>query len=145
MQEVCSFLALERHTVAKYLDVLRSQGLINFKQAGMSKLWFATKHPFIEVLKNEDISDGIKSIADSVGRVAIVNKDYKVEWSNSGIKEAQCFEALAHSKERCQNCPASRTFKTGKVHEANIGETLVITRPLKDNKGNVVGIVEIRK
>ncbi|MDP6293595.1 MAG: MarR family transcriptional regulator [Candidatus Woesearchaeota archaeon] len=144
LQEVCTHCGLERHTMTKYLESLRSQGLVTFKQVGMSKVWWPTKHPLIEVLKNDSIALGIKSIADD-GEVAIVNKDFKVEWSNKGKTEKACHEVMGHSPEMCKNCPAHKAFSTGKSQSVTIKGQKVVTHPLKDEEGKVVSIVEVRK
>lgn len=39
MEEIAEKLALTRHTVAKYLEVLRAEGKIHYKKVGRSKLW----------------------------------------------------------------------------------------------------------
>jgi len=144
LQEVCSHCGLERHTMTKYLESLRSKGSVTFKQVGMSKVWFPTKHPLIEVLKNRDIASGIKSIADTAGNVAIVNKEFKVEWSNKGKPNKACHEIMGH-QDKCKNCPAHKAFSTGKSQSVTIKGQKVVAHPLKDEEGNVVSIVEVRK
>lgn len=39
MEEIADKLGLTRHTIAKYLEILRAEGLIHFKKIGRSKLW----------------------------------------------------------------------------------------------------------
>ncbi|NIM89364.1 MAG: GNAT family N-acetyltransferase [Candidatus Aminicenantes bacterium] len=39
MEEIAFQLGLTRHTVAKYLEILRAEGRIHFKKVGRSKLW----------------------------------------------------------------------------------------------------------
>lgn len=39
MEEIASKLGLTRHTVAKYLEILKAEGKIHYQKVGRSKLW----------------------------------------------------------------------------------------------------------
>jgi predicted transcriptional regulator len=39
VEEIAESLGMTRHTVAKYLDVLRAEGKVHFQQAGRTKIW----------------------------------------------------------------------------------------------------------
>jgi len=58
MEELAEKLGLTRHTVAKYLEVLRAEGKIHYHKVGRSKLWkdvFTAAN--IRLLKIEDLED----------------------------------------------------------------------------------------
>ena len=58
MEELAEKLRLTRHTVAKYLEVLRAEGKIHYHKVGRSKLWkdvFTAAN--IRMLKIEDLED----------------------------------------------------------------------------------------
>ena len=58
MEEMAEKLGLTRHTVAKYLEVLRAEGKIHYHKVGRSKLWkdvFTAAN--IRMLKIEDLED----------------------------------------------------------------------------------------
>jgi len=61
MEEIASELGLTRHTVAKYLEILRAEGKIHFQKVGRSKLWkeisTATN---IRILRMDDLEDILK-------------------------------------------------------------------------------------
>jgi GNAT superfamily N-acetyltransferase/biotin operon repressor len=64
MEELVEKLGLTRHTIAKYLEVLRAGGKIDFQRVGRSKLWkeiSATTN--IRLLRIEDIEDILKIVA----------------------------------------------------------------------------------
>jgi GNAT superfamily N-acetyltransferase/biotin operon repressor len=39
VEEIAGSLGMTRHTVAKYLDVLRAEGKVHFQKAGRTKIW----------------------------------------------------------------------------------------------------------
>ena len=39
VEEIAESLGMTRHTVSKYLDVLRAEGKVHFQQAGRTKIW----------------------------------------------------------------------------------------------------------
>lgn len=43
--ELESLTPYERHTISKYLLILRQEGLVEYKQAGPAKFWFLIKSP----------------------------------------------------------------------------------------------------
>ncbi|HDZ25710.1 MAG TPA: GNAT family N-acetyltransferase [Candidatus Aminicenantes bacterium] len=58
MEELADKLGLTRHTVAKYLEVLRAEGKIHYRKVGRSKLWkdiFTTTN--IRLLSMDDLDD----------------------------------------------------------------------------------------
>ena len=58
MEELAKKLGLTRHTVAKYLEILRAEGRIHYHKIGRSKLWkdiFTTTN--IRLLTIDDLDD----------------------------------------------------------------------------------------
>jgi len=69
MEEVGEKLGLTRHTVAKYLEVLRAEGKIHYSKVGRTKLWKDLSASLtIKLLGTEDLEE-ILSIADKIERV----------------------------------------------------------------------------
>lgn len=58
MEEIAEKLGLTRHTVAKYLEILRAEGKIHYRKVGRSKIWkdiFTAAN--IRLLKMDDLED----------------------------------------------------------------------------------------
>jgi len=67
-EEIAANLGLTRHTVAKYLEVLRAKNKIHYRKVGRTKLWktlFADIH--IRSLEKGDV-DTILEIMSNIGR-----------------------------------------------------------------------------
>ena len=68
MEEVGEKLGLTRHTVAKYLEVLKAEGKIHYSKIGRTKLWKDLSASItIKLLGNEDLEE-ILNIADKIER-----------------------------------------------------------------------------
>jgi ribosomal protein S18 acetylase RimI-like enzyme len=66
VEELAEQLSLTRHTVAKYLEVLRAEGKIHFKKIGRSKLWTdVSKTVSVRILGMDDL-DGILRIQEKI-------------------------------------------------------------------------------
>jgi ribosomal protein S18 acetylase RimI-like enzyme len=58
MEELADKLNLTRHTVAKYLEVLRAEGKIHYNKIGRTKLWTVVSAAFtIRLLGMDDLED----------------------------------------------------------------------------------------
>jgi GNAT superfamily N-acetyltransferase len=69
MEEVGEKLGLTRHTVAKYLEVLRAEGKIHYSKVGRTKLWKDLSASLtVKLLGTEDLEE-ILNIADKIERV----------------------------------------------------------------------------
>ena len=68
MEEVGEKLGLTRHTVAKYLEVLRAEGKIHYSKIGRTKLWKDRSAAIVtRLLDTEDLEEIIR-IADKIER-----------------------------------------------------------------------------
>lgn len=75
MEEVAEKLGLTRHTIVKYLEVLRAEGKIHYQQIGRSKLWKEISTDVKIRLLNMDDLDEILRIEEKVRK----QKNRKVE------------------------------------------------------------------
>lgn len=68
MEEVAEKLGLTRHTVAKYLEVLRAEGKIHYSKIGRTKLWKDVSAAItVRLLGPEDLENVLR-IAESIER-----------------------------------------------------------------------------
>lgn len=92
--------------------------------------------------------------------VTVIDSDYKIIRSNEAFRERfgqdvhgrHCFEVYKRRKRKCPHCPATMTFKDGKVHKSNqVGvsksgdrtDYIVATSPLTRGEGKVAHVIEI--
>ena len=68
MEEVGEKLGLTRHTVAKYLEVLRAEGKIYYSKVGRTKLWKDLSAAITVKLLGADDLEEILNIADKIER-----------------------------------------------------------------------------
>lgn len=58
MEEIAEKLGLTRHTVSKYLEILRAEGKIHFRKIGRTKLWKEiSTSASIRLLEMDDLED----------------------------------------------------------------------------------------
>jgi GNAT superfamily N-acetyltransferase len=68
IEEVADILGLTRHTVAKYLEILRAEGKIRYTKIGRTKMWKVVSATVVtKVLGMEDL-DEVLLIADKIER-----------------------------------------------------------------------------
>ncbi|HYD03732.1 MAG TPA: helix-turn-helix domain-containing protein [Alphaproteobacteria bacterium] len=155
INDIASSMNIDRHTAAKNLEVLRGQGLINYREAGKSKLWKLSASPLIDALQNKQNSiliDNFKDILHYVDEdINIQSKDLNTIWSNRTYNNKngqRCFERVGFA-EKCKDCPIEKTFKTGKSESAivnlNNRKVEIVTKPIKDSNNNIIAVVEIIK
>jgi GNAT superfamily N-acetyltransferase len=80
MEELADKLGLTRHTVAKYLEVLRAEGKIHYHKVGRSKLWkdiITTTN--IRLLNMDDLDD-ILQIEERIEKEQNLEKPEKMEY-----------------------------------------------------------------
>ncbi len=152
--EIAARLKKDRHTVAKNLESMRLQGLVEYREIGKSKVWKLSKVPFVATLQNNtSIATQFKTIIDNLdnldGSVTIQDPARKIIWANYKSNGLKCYEHHAKESSPCKNCPVEKTFRTGKPARAQMqwkhGSKEVITQPIKDNNNKTVAVVEIIK
>lgn len=150
ISEIATSTGIDRHTAAKRLDVMKSQGLVEYRNIGKSKVWKISKNPFITALNNNNsIINNFKDILKSVDdHVNIQSEDLKTIWTNKNLSKHRCYEVGGNDK-KCKNCPIEKTFKTGKPESAivewNNEKMKVLTRPILGSDNKPVAVVEIIK
>ncbi len=76
MEELSERLNLTRHTVAKYLEVLRAEGKIHYNQVGRTKIWTDVSAAVaIRFLGMDDLDDVLRIQAKIVGEQASDNTE----------------------------------------------------------------------
>jgi|SRR3989344_7411701 len=149
-QEIAKKLSLERHTASKYLEILQSKGLIECNLIGRTKLWFSSNSPILSIIR---YGNPVREVLNAFDEgITIMDENREVIWANNKMrKNSYCYES--YSKEHCKDCPAVKTFKTGKKHRAintytkngkNVSYEL-ITSPIKDNEQKTVAVMEVSR
>jgi ribosomal protein S18 acetylase RimI-like enzyme len=88
MEEVGEKLGLTRHTVAKYLEVLRAEGRIHYNKVGRTKLWKDLSAAItIKLLDTSDLEE-ILNIADKIERLDNSEKAKRM----ASLKETAVFQ-----------------------------------------------------
>jgi GNAT superfamily N-acetyltransferase len=87
VEEMAASLSLTRHTVAKYLEVLKAEGKIHFKKVGRAKLWKnISTSTIIRILGMDDLED-ILAIEEKIERQLDVPSSERME----SLKETAVF------------------------------------------------------
>ena len=68
IEEIGEKLGLTRHTVAKYLEILRAEGKIHYNKVGRTKLWKVLSASVVTRLLGMDDLEEILQIADKIER-----------------------------------------------------------------------------
>jgi transcriptional regulator with PAS, ATPase and Fis domain len=158
-------LGIERHTLTKYLEVFKTEGLIEERTFGRTKVWTPAQSPILTLLdRNDQVAQSIKGLFGALDeQIHIVDAHKNLLWANkdvstrSGITIAHaptCHKFLKGENEFCHNCPAEKTFKTGAKHKAF--DSLIApdgsqhvfeihTSPIKDETGAIVAVLEVVK
>ncbi|MEM4347850.1 MAG: PAS domain S-box protein [Candidatus Altiarchaeota archaeon] len=169
--EISNAIDVSRPTLLKYLEVMRLKGLVDFKNAGMTKLWHSHKPHILELLAREEESNyRLKTILDIIGAgVAILDKDKKFLYINERykkqirnqkgylpkIKGRSCEEIFRKDKIFFPDYYAViETLKTGgteiregsyKDFNGNFHYYEVQCSVIKDKKGDVIGVLLLRR
>jgi predicted transcriptional regulator len=147
INSIADGVKIDRHTAAKRLEMLKSRGLVEYRNIGKSKVWKISKSPFLNALKNnDDISKNIKSILQHMdGQINIQDKE-KIIWSNSR-KNMPNSNNCCSDGQKCKDCAVEKTFKTGNsassIGKLSKKKVKITTQPIKDNENNTVAVVEI--
>jgi len=149
-QDIAKLLNLERHTTSKYLEILQSKGLIQFKNIGRTKLWCLTESPVLSIIRDGNpFRDVLNSFEEGI---TIMDENKSIIWANNKVGgKDYCYET--YSKEHCKDCPATTTFKTGKKHKivntyTKNGKKIsyeLTTSPIKDNNEKTVAVMEVSR
>ncbi|MBI4159365.1 helix-turn-helix transcriptional regulator [Candidatus Woesearchaeota archaeon] len=149
-QEIAKKLNLERHTTSKYLEILQSKGLIESQIIGRTKLWHPSNSPILSIIRDGNpLREVLNSFDDGI---TIMKENKEIIWANNKVEQASfCYEN--YSEEHCKDCPAVKTFKTGKKHRTintytRDGKKVsyeLITSPIKDNEQKTVAVMEISR
>ncbi|MBI3456735.1 MAG: PAS domain-containing protein [Candidatus Rokubacteria bacterium] len=110
---------------------------------------------------HERLAAILAGIAD---RMVIVDRQMRVVWLNAVAADAAdagpealgrcCFEVLGAAVEACRECPAARTFLSGKVERGLRAQRLrsgevryldLVTAPLRDGSGQVHQVLEVAR
>lgn len=156
--DIAKALDINRVTVTKYLSVLHSKDLIEFKNIGMAKVWFPVESPLLKAFETNDESNNMISALNSLhDGVCVIGSDMKIVWLNremekrhtklAQLKGKNCFDVFHEEKEICSNCPSKRTLENGKNNRAIIkrkgGAIEISTSPVKGPRGKTVAVIEI--
>ena len=88
IDEISKVVGLERHTLSKYLNHLRADGRVSYKQVGRAKVWFVSKAPLQHIFRlNEEDKTYTEKIlsrilADMPEGVLILDFDYNILFVN---------------------------------------------------------------
>ena len=87
--ELANKIKIERHTLMKYLEILKTKGLIFYKQYGRTKVWFETKSPVISLFQNNDeLSFQIKNLINSLDEgISIADRNMNIIWTSDNLKD----------------------------------------------------------
>ena len=148
--ELASKLKIERHTLTKYLEVLKTEGLIDYKKIGMSKLWYKVEEPILNLLKKDnELSKNVKKLLAGTGKhISVISKDMEIIWDNKNFKGSKCYVSYANKKHICANCPIKKSLKTGKqeTNYVDWGKRVQVTAtPIKNDRGKIIAVMEIVK
>ena len=88
IEEIGEKLGLTRHTVAKYLEVLRAEGKIHYNKVGRTKLWKDLSAAItVKLLDTGDLEE-ILNIADKIERIDNSEKAERM----ASLKETAVFQ-----------------------------------------------------
>ncbi|MDO8741442.1 MAG: PAS domain-containing protein [Candidatus Woesearchaeota archaeon] len=162
--EIAEKLGINRVTITKYLAILCSERMINFKRIGMAKVWFIEKSPLLGIFGSENYNENLKRMMDLIGEgVIVLNDKGEIVWVNDliekingklkSIKGRMCYEIFNNGKIN-ENCPAMQTLKNSKVHRSKYHticsffkkrSAQITSSPIFDTHKKVVGVIEIVK
>jgi len=136
----------DRRTVSKSLEKLNQNGLVEFRNVGMAKLWYLSKSPLLGLLKNKKTGSLIKSLLDNpLDGISIIDENKNLIWMNEKMRKklgnkkwGKCYEVLAGKNVNCPHCTALKSLQSSKslVSKGTINNSKYdfITVPLKDKK-----------
>ncbi len=100
-----------------------------------------------------------KILNSTVELVAYQNENHEIIWANKSagdsvdedpedLKGRKCYEIWNNKDEPCENCPVERSYETedierGEIHTYDGGRWLITSNPIKDESGDIEGVVEV--
>ena len=149
--QLSSHLNMDRHTIAKYLEILKTKGVVTFLSKGKSKVWRISDSTLSNLLGvNGFISEQVLSVLKDLDcDVSIQSKNYDVIWHSAEEKKGKCYEVLKGKPVPCKNCPSREVFKTGISKKSLFTRSGVkkvkLFNPIKNEAGEVIAVIEITK
>ena len=161
--EISKELSLDRHTTAKYLEVLKTNGLIDYKKVVMAKVWYPLESTLLSLFENDtEIGNNLRSFLDYFdGDINIIDKNMKVVYVNkknnpknmsSKAPIIRCYKIHKDGKMICKDCVVIKTLETGEKQsivntvknrlgkKSNLRLTAI---PIKNYKNETVAVVEL--
>ncbi|GAB4169401.1 MAG: hypothetical protein Tsb0017_18030 [Geothermobacteraceae bacterium] len=109
-----------------------------------------------------DLASQFRHLLDGIpDQICYIDRDYRIVWVNASIEKAlglntdqlvgrTCFKVLAGRKSPCDDCPGRAALETGResviYQEMTAGSTWELRAvPTKNDIGEVVGVIEIRR
>ena len=89
IDELSKIVGLERHTLSKYLNRLRAEGRLSYKQVGRAKVWFVSRAPLQHIFRlSEDEKTYTEKIfsrilSDMPEGVLVLDFDYNILFMNT--------------------------------------------------------------
>ena len=127
--EIVKALKVNRHTLAKHLDVLATKEILYFRKIGMAKLWFVNKNP-LSVLYDDDVGPSVNSIFQEIiskteNLVFAFDESYNIIYMNPAAEKVfgnclgkKCYTAIMCNAEPCSSfCVVKEFLKEGKAGE----------------------------
>ena len=144
--DISQALNKDRHTIAKYLEKLESQGLITWEPKGRSKQYTTTTSPLLQTInKNNKLNKELQNVLKTLNKNITIHEGKHNVHTPNGMRK--CYEYRRNRETPCPNCPAPKTINTGKTQSTNTiwnGEKKKITtHPFKNFNNKTVGIIEI--
>lgn len=159
--EISKRLKLNRVTVTKYLSVIYSEGLINYKNLGMAKSWHMERNYIIETFKGNNGAH-VKNVLDFIGNgVIVVDNDLKIVWSNKTVRswinnisnlDGNYLHDVFWEKESKEECASKLALKECKTFKTNYEITntdgkkqklKVTLSPILNSNNDAVGVIQL--
>jgi Mn-dependent DtxR family transcriptional regulator len=136
-------LGKERHTVAKYLESMQSQGLVTYKTIGKAKLYAKTASPLLNILSSKHaLTKEVQELLKlAKATIRIKQPDMTTSWSNK-TETKKCHEQLGNAC-MCKTCPVEKSFTDGKTHTSKISGKEIISKPIVNEHGKTIAVFEV--
>ena len=120
MEEVGEKLGLTRHTVAKYLEVLRAEGRVHYNKIGRTKLWtLVSANIAIRFLGMNDLEDILRIQEKILGGQNSGDPERLVSLKETTIYHLQQGDPLLNlGRKLMANSSASSSVKSGAGNSA---------------------------